>query len=291
MLYLGLAVLCSLSIGMIFKWTEARRLDRIALLTVNYLTAAITAVVLLSVNGAFIEGQFAPSTGLIGLGVGVGVLFIGGFFMLAWATQVAGMGLAMSAMRISVVLPVAASWLVWNEALGTIQVVGLLLALTAFLLIARRPAPAVAGQESPWKAFLVLTVLFFVGGVVDVCNKFFQEAYSEEASEALYLLFVFGVAFFVGLGLVLGKGIRTGRWPGFEVVGIGVVLGVVNYGSAEFLLRALGQLPGSFVFPANNVAIVIGGALLGVFVWRELLSRWNWLGIALAALALALLRG
>jgi hypothetical protein len=48
-------------------------------------------------------------------------------------------------------------------------------------------------------------------------------------------------------------------------------------------------LPAPFVFPANSIAIVLGGAALGVLVWGERLSRANRLGLAAAAVALLLL--
>jgi multidrug transporter EmrE-like cation transporter len=43
------------------------------------------------------------------------------------------------------------------------------------------------------------------------------------------------------------------------------------------------------VFPTNSVAIVIGAALIGSLVWKEALSRSNWIGVGLAAAALLLL--
>jgi hypothetical protein len=64
----------------------------------------------------------------------------------------------------------------------------------------------------------------------------------------------------------------------------------VNYGSLEFLLRAIAALPGPFVFPANNIAIMILAAALGVAVWNERLTPANRWGLGLASLALILLR-
>ena len=68
----------------------------------------------------------------------------------------------------------------------------------------------------------------------------------------------------------------------FEVRGI-------RYGSAAFILGAIRALSGPFVFPANNIALVIGSAIIGVTVWGEHLTRVNWLGLGLAATALVLL--
>jgi drug/metabolite transporter (DMT)-like permease len=119
--------------------------------------------------------------------------------------------------------------------------------------------------------------------------KGFDEAFVAGSSRPLFLLVVFGVAFLVGLALVVARGRREGRWPRAAAAGWGAVLGLANYGSADFILRALAELRGTFVFPANNVAVVMGAAVLGVLVWGERPSRSNALGLALAALALLFL--
>ena len=81
----------------------------------------------------------------------------------------------------------------------------------------------------------------------------------------------------------------TSRWPRPPVVFWGIVLGLVNYGSAAFLLEAVARLRAPVVFPLNNVSIVLGGALLGRIVWAEPLSRRTWIGLGLAAGAVALI--
>ena len=47
---------------------------------------------------------------------------------------------------------------------------------------------------------------------------------------------------------------------------------------------------GTFVFPANNLAIMVLLAVLRVYLWGEYLSRANRLGIGLAIVALVLLK-
>ena len=303
MLFLALAVACSLTIAVLFKVAERRDLDRTALLTVNYAAAAALA---LGLQG--VAPPEALTAGLVGLGVWQGVLFIAGFWLFSRAIRDAGMGLAAGVMRLSVVVPFVASWLVWGEAPGALQLAGLGLAGGAFFLVAR-PAAEPAGKLGPpapprpptppeaaeggegLGAVAVLGLLFVCGGLVDVNMKVFQEAFAGRVPTATFLLFVFGVAFAVGALAVAWTGARTGRWPRGEVVAWGVGLGLVNYGSAEFLLRALDELPGPVAFPANSVAIVFGAALIGRFLWHERLSRANVAGLALAGLALVLLAG
>lgn len=300
MLDLALAVGCSLAIGMIFKVAGRRGMDRLALLTANYALAFGLGAFLFRLEEAPPWRGFpAAEGGLLALGIVTGALFILGFFVLALATEVAGMSLAIGVMRVSVVIPFLASWVVWEEVPSPAQGAGLVLACVAFFLIARRGEPALrqaaaaAGAEPHpgrgRRVLAVLTLLFVVGGVVDVLMKTFDETYAAHGSRALFLLLIFGVAFGIGLVLVLWKGLRRGRWPRPATLGWGLLLGAFNYGSVEFILRAIRQLSGPFVFPANNIALVIGAALLGVFFWGEHLSRGNWLGLALAALALGLL--
>lgn len=309
MLYLALAVACSLAIGMIFKYAGRRRMDRIALLTVNYAAAVATAGVLLAAGGREVQAGLAMDASLLTLGVLTGALLIAGFFVLMVATDVAGMSLALGVMRVSVVIPFVLSWWIWDEIPSAAQVIGLVVASVAFFLIARKeqepvpqqaavPATAGAGGAPPepspspdvsWKAFGVLALLFCSGGAVDVTMKTFEEGFAAANSRVLFLLLAFGVAFLIGFAWVLWKGISEGRWPENDTIGWGIGLGIINYGSLEFILRAINQLPGTFVFPVNNIAIVVLAAGLGVYVWGERLSRLNKIGLGLAVIALILL--
>lgn len=317
MLYLALAVACSLAIGMIFKLAGRRGMDRVALLTVNYAAAVATAGVLLA-TGREVQGGLTADPALLSLGVFTGALLIAGFFVLSMATDVAGMSLALGVMRVSVVIPFVMSWWIWNEVPSAAQVVGLVLASVAFFLIARRErrrvpqsaaTPVIAGSTgglpdppdpSPsatdssdadvhWKAFIVLALLFLSGGAVDVSMKTFEETFGATNSRVLFLLLAFGVSFLIGAAWVLWTGLRRGRWPERGTIRWGVILGVINYGSLEFILRAINRLPGTFVFPVNNIAVVVLAAGLGVYVWGERLSRVNRIGLALAVVALILL--
>jgi drug/metabolite transporter (DMT)-like permease len=319
MLDLFLAVCCSLAIGMLFKHAGRQRLDRTALLTVNYAAAVALALVLLMLGGREVAGGLTPDAALIALSVVTGALLIAGFFVLSLATDIAGMSLAIGVMRVSVVIPFLMSWIIWDEVPTAAQLVGLMVAGVAFFLIAwrRRPEPeadaALAVTSGPTAAaertrvarpveppatqalemnarvFGVLMLVFLAGGAVDVSMKAFEESFGARNSRVLFLLLAFGIAFLIGLTVVLWRGVRQGRWPTAATVGWGVVLGLINYGSLEFILRAINQLPGTFVFPVNNIAIVLLAAALGVWVWGERLTRLNRIGLGLAVVALLLL--
>lgn len=295
MLFLVLAVTCSLAIGMLFKHTGRIGLDTMALLTVNYAVALGVALALLRWGPQNDLAPWSWDLGLLTLGTLTGALFIFGFLIYAIAIEVAGMSLAIGVMRISVVVPFLGSWWIWGEVPTLWQGLGLLMAGTAFFLISARPAHAAATPidqaptASPQKVALVLGTLFIAGGLVDLSLKTYDEVFAATSSRSLFLLLIFGVACLIGCVDVAIKGLRHQRWPDRPTLAWGLLLGVINYGSVEFLLLAVRDLPGTFVFPANSIALVLGGALLGVLIWHETLTRLNRWGLFLAALALAFL--
>ncbi|TVR63554.1 MAG: hypothetical protein EA422_09055 [Gemmatimonadales bacterium] len=290
MIFLALAILCSTAIVVVFKLAGPRT-DPLSLVTVNYGAAVLAGLALLPLDPP--DGGLTPSPALLALGAGVGLLFVAGFVLLGRAIREAGLSLATATMRLSVAIPFLASWLIWGEVPTPGQGAGLVLAGLAFLLIsspppAESPSPPPESPTRPLLASILLGLLFVVGGVVDTSFKLFEEGFAEENSRALFLLMVFAFAFVAG-GTLLLRDIRRGRpGPGGRDVGWGVVLGLVNYGSAAFMLAALREVPGTVAFPVNNVAVVLLALLLGMGFWREPTSRLQRGGLALAVVALLL---
>ena len=76
----------------------------------------------------------------------------------------------------------------------------------------------------------------------------------------------------------------------FKSIYGGIALGIVNYYSIYFLLKAL-QYEGtesSTIFTVNNVAIVMLSTLIGLVLFRETIYTKNWIGIVLAVVSIAL---
>lgn len=287
MRYLILAVGCSLVIVTVFKVAENRGLDRLLLITANYAAALGVALGMLLLSGA---GFVRPTPALMAYGLAVGGVFILAFWVFAWATALAGMSLATGVVRMAVVIPVLVSWLVWNEVPTVLQASGLVLAGIAIVLLAQAPAPSAQGG---WGATGVLVLLFAIGGLVDTSVKAFDLYYGATQNSIAFTALVFGMAFLVG---AVGVGVQYRRRPlryPMPTLAWGVLLGIFNYGSLYFFLKAVTfpSLPGPVIFPLNNIAVVIGAALIGVLAWGEQLTRRNWAGLGLAALALVLIGG
>src|SRR5690606_40879221 len=74
-----------------------------------------------------------------------------------------------------------------------------------------------------------------------------------------------------------------------DVLG-GVLLGVPNFFSIYFLIRALrwDQFNSAATFTLNNVGVVLFSTLLGIVLFRERLSPKNWGGVVLAVISIIL---
>ena len=62
-----------------------------------------------------------------------------------------------------------------------------------------------------------------------------------------------------------------------------------NYFSASFLLKALNDLEAVIVFPTFSVATVVVISMTGVLVFKEKLSKKQWIGMGIILVALILL--
>ena len=71
----------------------------------------------------------------------------------------------------------------------------------------------------------------------------------------------------------------------------GIVLGVINFFALLFILQALAHsgLPASTVFPLLSIGVILLGTIGSYLIFRDRPSRPQFIGIAVAVIALALL--
>ena len=126
--------------------------------------------------------------------------------------------------------------------------------------------------------------------MIDTTIKFIQEDYLRDNEFAIFSSTVFGAAALTGCLVVGVQSVKKGlRWNAKNVLG-GICLGIPNYFSIFFLLRALNQntFNSASIFTLNNVAIVLFSTLLGILLFKEKLDWRNWSGVALAVVSIVL---
>lgn len=291
MIFLILSILSSTIIYVVFKLVERHRVVNFSAIIVNYIVACFAGF-FLSDSNPFTLQMFSQKW--LPIALLVGIMFIVMFYVIAKSTQKAGVAVTTVAVKMSVVFPIAFSiWYDVNDALTTLKIVGIILALLAVYLTVYQK------NKKTFDLKVILLPLFlFVGmGIVDSFVKFAQSEYISDSLASTFSAVVFASSLLVGL-LVLpfnkpaAKSLMKGKtWV------LGTLLGLANFGSIYFLILALNhinlntgeQAMGSVVFGINNIGIVALSVLIGLVIYHERLSKVNWIGIALTGASIIVL--
>lgn len=283
MLDLTLSILCSSLIFVIFKLFSVYKIETLYAIITNYIVACLCGFFFY--EGNIVISEIPQKEWFWGT-LGLGILFIIVFNLMAATAQKAGVSVASVATKMSLVIPVIFGVAIYHEKLGALKILGIILALVA-VYFASHKEKSIKVQN----ASLLLPLLVFLGsGVIDTSLKFIQETYIDEAEFPLFSSTVFAAAATTGLVLILLKSFKKPLKTNLRNIVGGLVLGVVNYFSIFFLLRALQNdiLNSASVFTINNVAIVMFSTLLGILLFKEKLSLKNWGGILIAVVSIFL---
>ncbi|WP_099589790.1 EamA family transporter [Stenotrophomonas maltophilia] len=282
MLYLSLAVICSVLVSVVLKVAGRRQLDVAQMVTWNYLVAATLTAVVLQPPLDALRAPHAPWLSLLALAVVLPSIFL----VLGRAVAVAGIVRSDVAQRLSLLLSLAAAFLFFGQTATPWKLAGLALGLLAMVAISLRPrGPVVASSPGGWGWLLGVWAGF---AVVDVLLK--QVALSGTPSMAAVLA-SFSVAFVLMLVLQLWRHASGRSRLAWRNLGAGSLLGLLNSGNILFYVHAHQSMPDSpaTVFAGMNIGVVVLGALVGVFAFGEATTKWNRAGLALAVLAIGLI--
>ena len=205
---------------------------------------------------------------------------------MAKSSQLNGVGVTSVATKMSLVIPVLFAVFYYRDTLTFLQIIGVAFALLAVYLASIKKGNSKNKSNALWLPFLV----FLGSGVIDTTIKFIQEDYLRDDEFAIFSSTVFGAAALTGCLVVGVQSVKKGlRWNAKNVLG-GFCLGIPNYFSIFFLLRALNQntFNSASIFTLNNVAIVLFSTLLGILLFKEKLDWRNWSGVALAVVSIVL---
>jgi len=283
LIYLLLSILASTGIFICFKLFDKFKLNTLLAIVVNYISACTFGLFIYEYP---IDIQEIIATKWFYGAFFLGILFISIFHVMALTAQRNGLSVVSVASKMSVVIPVIFGFYVYHESAGIQKIIGILLALVAVYL-----ASIKSEKKGKFSKNLFLPIILFIGsGIIDTSIKYLETTYVPENGIPIFSASIFCSAAFFGI-LTLGyKSIKKQFQFDFKSILGGIILGIINYGSIYFLLKALHLegLESSTIFTVNNVAIVMISTLLGLVFFKEHLSRKNWIGIALAILSIAL---
>lgn len=276
MLYLLLAILSSALVSIIMRLSTDKTSGNISMLAMNYLMCMAVAVGYTGLGNLF--PQDADLSKTLGMGVVHGVLYLLSFVLLQLNVKKNGVVLSAIFMKLGLLVPMVVSVYWFGERPGPAQILGFALAVAAIILI------NFESGQSVMQFRLGLILLLISGGCADVMSKVFEEL-GAPALSAQFLLYTFLVAFVLCTALMIGKK----EQPGKAEVWFGLMIGIPNFFSAKFLLKALESVSAVIAYPTYSVATILVVTLAGVLVFKERLGRRQWMAIAGILVALVLL--
>ena len=266
----------------IFKMFEKYNINSLQALIFNYITAAICSYFFLESD---LSIEYIFSSGWLFHATVIGTLFIIVFVFYGFGTQKVGISITTVANKMSLIIPVFAAIILYEDVFTYLKVLAFFLALVGIYLSSTR-----AGKLGFDRKYLWLIILIFLGqGISDAIFNDFAQKFPDERGY-LFFMTLFAVASVSGLLIYILESINQKTKNPFQLSSIfwGIIFGVPNFFSLVFFLKALANpsLNSSVVFPLVSMGIVVSSSLLGVFLFNEKLDKTNWIGILLCVCAI-----
>ncbi len=282
MIYLVLSILISSLLFVVFKLFDVFKINTLQAIVVNYAIALSFGLVTSNTSVSIIEIPKQPwFLGAFCLGF----LFISIFNIMGITAQRNGLSVASVAGKMSVVIPIIFGIIVYREGVGLVKIIGILTALVAVYLSSAK------SDVNPVKfKNLLFPLLLFIGsGVLDTGLKYVETTSVSTGEEPMFLATIFGCAFVLGVFVVITQMINGKFLFHWKNILGGIVLGVPNYYSMEFLLKAFKtDIDSSTLFTINNVGVVILTTVFALAFFKEKLIKKNWIGLGLAVISILL---
>ena len=285
MFYLLFSICISSFLFVIFKLFDVLKINTFQAIVVNYLTAAILGFYLSNNSVSF---QQIPSQPWFLGAFLLGIMFILVFNVMALTSQKNGLSVASVSSKMSVVIAIIFGVWYYEESIGLVKLIGILLALVAVYLTSIKEKNEIVKKN---KDFLFPVLLFFGSGAIDTSLKYVETSFVAEGGVPLFSATIFGCAFGLGVIVLLYQKVKGILSFEFKSILGGILLGVPNYFSIVYLLKALSTegMESSTAFTLNNVGIVILSTLFGLFIFKEKLISKNWFGIIVAIVSIILI--
>ena len=278
MLFLILSIICSVTVGVIFKVSRKYNVNNSQIVTANYLFALILCYFFFSPNLNAV-GKESPWI----LYTIIGLLLPSVFLFLAASIKHMGIVKTDAAQRLSLFIPILAAWFIFKEDFNTLKITAFLIGLPAILLILAKP---IENTKSKW---FYPTVVLLGFGLIDILFK--QIALFTTLPYTTSLFVVFSISLLIMIAVVIYELIANKAHLQIKNIAYGGLVGVFNFGNILFYLKAhqeFAENP-STVFAGMNMGVIIIGSLIGVLVFKEKLTKMNYAGLGLALVAIILI--
>lgn len=302
MLDILLCIVFSASLIVIFKIAGQRQVRTFPMIVVNYWVAALCGLLLCP---QIPQVDYVLQVSWLPLALLLGVMFITIFNLIGLSTLRSGIAVTAIAQKMSLVIPIMVAVVFFGESLTALKALGILLALGSIVMTTYKPKqlamqtdvldhskPDAASIKTVAKLAMLLPFMVFVGsGLCDTVVNIIHKSHLKEQDTDLLNTILFTTSAIAGSLVLIFQLLRRKEQFTIREALFGVIMGVPNYFSLYFLIKALQRtgMESSAVFPIVNIGVVTTAAVVAYFGFKEHLTLVNIGGIILAIIAIMVL--
>jgi len=207
------------------------------------------------------------------------------FYFISKSIATAGIVRTAIAQRLSLIIPVLAAFLIFNESINNLKIIGLVIGFVAIYTSIPSAGKSKTISGSYWYPLIVFTGT----GVIDIFFNMLTQFNGIPFTQSLFHIFCIATVFGM-VSLLYQK--TTGKLKlQTKAMFAGIVLGILNFGSIYFYIKALATESSrpSVIFSALDIGVIALGSLVGLVLFKERLSGFNKFGLLLAIIAICIL--
>jgi len=278
MFFLLLAICSSALLAIILKLSGSKSDNTYGVCLFNYMTASLIAFLFISDKNLLTTGGT-----VLGMGAVSGILYLGSLALYQININKNGTVLAAVFSKLGVIIPTAMGFIFFSETPSLVQILGILVAIAAIVVINYQKGDSEAKSGAKVQAAGLL-LLLLVGGLCDSTSKVF-EFIGDRKDDDRFMFFIF---LFAGI-FTLVPLIRSKKRIDLTTAICGIIIGIPNYFVTRFLLKALTEMPSFIVYPTYSVGTVILISLMSRIFFKEKLNKQQLIGVGLILVALVML--
>lgn len=285
MIYVLLGIVANVLLFLAFRSYTVFKIDTLQAIVVNYYVCVITGLIFIGKPTLLFSVDFGASWSWFALFLGF-QLFIG-FYVASLTSQLLGVLVASVASKMSMVFPVLFSLVfmrIDSKSFSMLNYGGMALAVCAIYLSSIRKASKSNLKLSRKNLLFLPFLVFAVGGLIDVCINYSNHRLVTTDNEEVFPISLFACAAFIGTIFLF---FQKKKFELKSIVG-GFYLGIPNYFAIYLVYKALTvfQNNGAVFFPIYNVGIILLSSFAAMIIFKEKLSKINFVGLGLSVLAL-----
>lgn len=280
MIYILLSIICATSLVVILRLFSNYKIDTTYGIVWNYLVCCIVGTLLMNDRTAQIVQFIHWEKAYIPLLLGLAFYLI--FSLVGKSTTSVGVAITGIAFKLSFVIPVFFAFFLYDDKITFYKIFGIILAIVAIYFISFDDANET--NKAHKNDYIFPLIIFVGGGLTDTIFNFIQKRMFIDGWEHVINVSIFFGAFILSF---IFNFYKRELYQAKNIFG-GIVLGIPNYGSLYFLLKALdaSNLESSKIFPINNICIVCATAFAGIFIFSEKFNRKKLIGLGMAILSI-----